>query len=111
VENTTTTQGAVQLNEEVARRKETGVDVARKCGVTAAQISRILSGDRLPGRSLSVAFRDLYGVEPSLWDKPAKHAAKVATPPVASKRRGRPASKVPSPRTRAGARVADTGSH
>lgn len=85
-------------------RDLTQADAAKQIGVSRSYLTRVLAGDREASLAFALGARDAFGIEPSLF-----HAPKVATASAGAKRRGRPASKVPSRRVRAGETRADTG--
>lgn len=66
-----TNQGAQDLGEVLDERGWSQSHAERELKMTRGHMSRILSGERLPGRALAVRIHRLCGVSPGAWDAPA----------------------------------------
>ncbi len=64
------------ISEEPDERTQNGA--AELVGCDTGNFSKILRGDRLPGRALSVALRLYFGTEPEWFDQPADSADPAA---------------------------------
>lgn len=64
--------GARLLAAELDRREVSQGQAERDLDVSAGVVSRLLSGDRLPGRTLGLRIRDTYGVPLEAWDVAAE---------------------------------------
>jgi transcriptional regulator with XRE-family HTH domain len=65
-------EGARQLWIQLARRQMSSAELARRCGVNRSTVSRLLSGEFLPDRELSLAIQKEVGTAPEAWSKPPR---------------------------------------
>lgn len=59
--------------DELQRRNWSHADLARELAEDAGKISKLLYGDRRPGRRLSLKLMERFDISPALWDQPLPH--------------------------------------
>ncbi len=65
-------EGAAALRRCLDRNGWSQAELARKLDVLPAMVSRLLAGQRRPGRKLGQLIQRLAGVHPDLWDAPPR---------------------------------------
>lgn len=65
-------QGALALDKKLRRLGVTRQSAEVRLEAARGTLSRLLSGERSPGRDLSLRIFTLFGVRPSLWSEPAQ---------------------------------------
>jgi plasmid maintenance system antidote protein VapI len=63
-------QGGRALAAELERRKWTHTAAEQALACSRGLVSRLISGERRPGRALSIALEKKLGIEQRLWDEP-----------------------------------------
>jgi len=75
-------EGARQLWLFLARHRWTQADAAREMGLPSGQLSKILYGERKPGREWATKFQERAKIKPALWDQ---EPLELFAPPAAPK--------------------------
>lgn len=63
-------KGAVKLEAELDRRGITKMRGEEIASASSGAFTRLISGERGPGRALASRLEREFGVDPSLWDEP-----------------------------------------
>lgn len=62
-------RGALALRRVIREKTLSQGQVRRECGMPTGYVSRLLTGERIPGRKHAQAMLRAYGIDPSLWDE------------------------------------------
>ena len=64
-------EGARRLRAALDASGETQQAAERRLGAAVGVVSRLLSGERLPGRVLAASLLEAYAIPLGAWDQPA----------------------------------------
>lgn len=70
-----TSEGLLALREAMRERGISQRELTLILGASAPTVSRLVRGHLGPGRTLARAIHVAFGIDPGLWDKPARKAA------------------------------------
>ena len=64
----TKNRGGERLERAIERRKWTHARAEQALGVSTGLVSRLISGERKPGRGLALRLRELFAIAMTSWD-------------------------------------------